>query len=112
VTASPGFPFDEAWVRQRTEVSYDRCYHPMGRLGHAQAVAGAKDHTAELGGVTAPTVVIHGAEDPLVSPLGGEATAKAIPGAELVTIPGMGHDLPRGAWPTVIEAIVKNAGRR
>jgi pimeloyl-ACP methyl ester carboxylesterase len=58
--------------------------------------------------VQVPTVVIHGDADPLVTPTGGEATAKAIPGAEHVVIEGMGHDLPPGAWPQVIEAIVTN----
>ncbi|MHB8575845.1 MAG: alpha/beta fold hydrolase [Dehalococcoidia bacterium] len=58
-----------------------------------------------------PTVVIHGEADVLVTPSGGHATAAAIPGAKLVTIPGMGHGLPEGAWPVVIEAIVENAGR-
>jgi pimeloyl-ACP methyl ester carboxylesterase len=58
-----------------------------------------------------PTLVIHGTKDKLVAPSGGRATAKAIPGARLVTIEGMGHDLPRGAWPQIVEAIAENAAR-
>ena len=58
-----------------------------------------------------PVVVIHGADDPLITVSGGQATAAAIAGARLVIIPGMGHDQPRGAWPTIVEAIVANAGR-
>ena len=58
-----------------------------------------------------PTVVIHGAEDPLIDVSGGEATARAIPGARLVVIPGMGHDVPERAWATIIDAIVDNARR-
>jgi pimeloyl-ACP methyl ester carboxylesterase len=58
-----------------------------------------------------PTMVIHGEADPLVNVSGGQATAAAIPAAELVVIPGMGHDLPRGAWPQIIEAIVRNTGK-
>ena len=61
--------------------------------------------------ITAPTLVIHGSADKLVRPSGGRATAKAINGAELLEIPGMGHDLPRGAWPQIIDAIVANAAR-
>jgi pimeloyl-ACP methyl ester carboxylesterase len=61
--------------------------------------------------VDVPTVVIHGSADPLVSPSGGDATAKAIPGAELIVIEGMGHELPPGAWPTVLEAVVANTAR-
>jgi pimeloyl-ACP methyl ester carboxylesterase len=61
--------------------------------------------------VDVPTVVIHGDADPLVTPSGGEATAKAVPGAELLIIEGMGHDLPRPLWPEVIAAIVANTKR-
>jgi pimeloyl-ACP methyl ester carboxylesterase len=56
-------------------------------------------------------VVIHGAADPLIGVSGGEATAKAIPGARLVVVPGMGHDLPQPVWSTVIDAVVDNARR-
>jgi pimeloyl-ACP methyl ester carboxylesterase len=58
-----------------------------------------------------PTVVIHGTADPLVTPTGGEATAKAIPGAELIMIEGMGHELPPGVWPRVVDAVAANASR-
>lgn len=56
-------------------------------------------------------MVIHGVDDPLVTLSGGEATARAVPGARLVTIPGMGHDLPEPAWPVILDAIVDNARR-
>jgi len=56
-------------------------------------------------------VVIHGTADRLVAPSGGRATARAIPGARLLKIEGMGHDLPRGAWPQILDAIVENAAR-
>ena len=72
------------------------------RLGRSLAV---------LKRITAPTLVIHGKADKLVSPSGGRATAKAIPGAKLLEIDGMGHDLPRGVWPQVIDAIAENAAR-
>jgi pimeloyl-ACP methyl ester carboxylesterase len=58
-----------------------------------------------------PTVVIHGEVDQLVDPSGGRATAAAVPGAELVMVPGMGHDLPTGAWPQIVDAIVRTAKR-
>jgi pimeloyl-ACP methyl ester carboxylesterase len=61
--------------------------------------------------VKVPVTVIHGAGDPLIDRSGGEATARAIPGAKLLVIPGMGHDLPEGVWTTVIDAIVETAGR-
>jgi pimeloyl-ACP methyl ester carboxylesterase len=55
--------------------------------------------------------VIHGTKDVLIRPSGGKATARAIKGAKLVMIEGMGHDMPRGAWPQIIDAIVENARR-
>jgi pimeloyl-ACP methyl ester carboxylesterase len=56
-------------------------------------------------------VVLHGADDPLVQPVGGEATAAAIPGAELRIVPGMGHDLPPGLYDTFVDAICAAASR-
>jgi pimeloyl-ACP methyl ester carboxylesterase len=58
-----------------------------------------------------PTAVVHGLNDPLVHRSGGRATARAIPDAEHVEIPGMGHDLPRQLWPTIIDTIVRTAQR-
>jgi pimeloyl-ACP methyl ester carboxylesterase len=58
-----------------------------------------------------PTVVVHGSKDPLNRLAGGKALARAIPDSRLVVIPGMGHDLPRGAWPTIVDAIADNAAR-
>ena len=69
------------------------------------------DRTAELGRLTLPVVVLHGADDPLLMPIGGEATAAAIPGAELRIIPGMGHDLPPGLYDTFVDAITAAAAR-
>jgi len=60
--------------------------------------------------VTVPVTVIHGADDSLIDRSGGEATARAIPGAKLVIVPGMGHDLPAAVWPLIIDAIVETAG--
>ena len=108
VIGSTGFPFDEERARARAELHYDRCYHPMGVARQLAAVLASGDRTEALGTVQVPTVVIHGDADPLVTPTGGEATAKAIPNSEHVVIEGMGHDLPEGAWPRLIEAIVTN----
>jgi pimeloyl-ACP methyl ester carboxylesterase len=73
------------------------------------AIYASPDRTAALGSVAVPTVVIHGEDDPLVNVSGGEATAKAIPGADLLVIPGMGHDQPPALWDRIIGAIVANA---
>jgi pimeloyl-ACP methyl ester carboxylesterase len=111
IVGSTGFEIDDDAVRALAALTYDRGYNPDGGVNQSMAVAAAYDRTEDLGKLTMPCVVIHGTVDPLVHPLGGEWTAKAIPGAELVMIEGMGHDLPRGAWPIVIDAIVRNARR-
>ena len=111
IIGSPGFEQDEAALRRLAGRSFDRGRNPAGTLRQLAAVVASGDRTELLRGITAPTVVIHGDADPLVQPSGGRATAEAIPGARLVIIPGMGHDLPRGAWPQIIDAIAENAAR-
>ena len=73
------------------------------------AILASGDRTGGLAQIRAPTLVIHGTVDKMVRPSGGRATAKAIPGARLMMIEGMGHDLPRGAWPRIIDAIAEHA---
>ena len=99
VIASPGFPFDEAAVRERAALHYDRGNHPDGTLRQLAAVLASPDRTAGLAGVTAPTLVVHGSADPLITLPGGEATAAAVPGAALWVVEGMGHDLPAAVIP-------------
>jgi pimeloyl-ACP methyl ester carboxylesterase len=111
VLGSPGFPFDEARTRRRAAASFDRSFYPAGVARQVGALVSAADRTERLTHLDLPTVVIHGTADPLVTPSGGEATAKAIPGSELIMIEGMGHELPPGAWPTVVEAVVGNAAK-
>ena len=108
---SPGFPFEEDALRTIATESYERGHDPAGSARQLAAIVTAPDRTAELKQITAPTVVIHGTRDRLVTPSGGRATADAIPGAQLVKIEGMGHDLPRGAWDRIVDAIVANARR-
>jgi pimeloyl-ACP methyl ester carboxylesterase len=111
VIGSPGFPFDRERVLARAGAAWDRDHDAAGVARQAAAVFTQRDRTTDLAKVKAPTVVIHGAEDPLISVSGGEATANVIPGAKLVVVPGMGHDLPEGAWDTIVAAIVDNARR-
>ena len=111
VIGSPGFDRDEDDLREIAGRSYDRGRNPAGSGRQLAAIIAAGDRTSGLRTVSVPTVVIHGTKDPLVSPSGGRATAKAIPGARLVLIEGMGHDLPRGAWPRMLDAIEENAAR-
>lgn len=102
-----GFPIDEAWHRNTAAQAFDRAFYPDGVARQLAAILTQKNRKPELGSVTVPTLVIHGADDPLVSVEGGKETAAAIPGAELLIIDGMGHDLPHGeAWLQIIDAIM------
>ena len=99
VIASPEFPFDEVGMRARAEIHYDRGHHPEGTVRQLAAVLASPDRSVALGDVRVPTLVVHGASDPLITLPGGEATAAAIPGAELWVVEGMGHDLPEEVIP-------------
>jgi pimeloyl-ACP methyl ester carboxylesterase len=111
IIGSPDLPRDLEEVRERAARSYDRGYDPAATRRQLAAIIASGDRTAQLGEVSAPTLVIHGAADRLVKPSGGRATAQAIPGARLITIEGMGHDLPRAVWPRVIDAFTEHARR-
>jgi len=102
---SPGFPFDEPLIRARSAQLYDRSHHPEGQARQLAAIVAHGNRAPRLASVRAPTLVIHGTDDPLVPVEGGKDTAAAIPGAELLLIPGMGHDMPRPIFPTLVEAI-------
>jgi pimeloyl-ACP methyl ester carboxylesterase len=93
---SPGYPADEKEVSARAGRAYDRSYDPAGVARQAIASVAAGDRTERLQHLAVPTLVIHGLADRMCDPSGGRATAEAIPGAELVLIDGMGHDLPPG----------------
>jgi len=90
---------------------YDRGHNPRGSSRQLGAIVADPDRAPLLRNLKVPATVIHGAEDRLVRPSGGRATAKAIPGSTLVEISGMGHGLPRGAWPQIIGAITQTAER-
>ncbi|MFI5895726.1 alpha/beta fold hydrolase [Actinoplanes sp. NPDC051513] len=111
VTGSPGYPAPLAELERRAAAKYDRGYRPAGTLRQYAAILASPDRTAGLREVTAPTVVIHGADDPLITVSGGQATAAAVPGAGLEIIAGMGHDLPVALWPRLVDAIVANIKR-
>jgi pimeloyl-ACP methyl ester carboxylesterase len=109
---SPGFPApSEAQLIARFAAKYDRAYHPAGRARQLAAIEASGNRTAGLGTVRVPTVVIHGDADARIDVSAGRATAAAIPGADLVIVPGMGHGIPDGAIPQVVAAIVANARR-
>jgi pimeloyl-ACP methyl ester carboxylesterase len=111
VVGSTGFRRDEQELRAIAELAWDRGPSPAGLARQLGAIIAAGDRTAALRRIEAPTIVVHGTDDKLVRPSGGRATAEAIPHAELRFIEGMGHDMPRGAWPQITGAIVDNATR-
>jgi pimeloyl-ACP methyl ester carboxylesterase len=111
VGAGTAFPFDAEAVRCGAARGYDRAYHPKGTGRQFAAILAAGDRTEALGRVRVPTVVVHGEEDQVIGVSGGEATAAAIPGARLLLVPGLGHELPPGFWPTLADALVENANR-
>jgi pimeloyl-ACP methyl ester carboxylesterase len=111
VIGSPGYPFEEERVRELAGRSFDRGHSQAGIARQLHAITASGDRTQGLRKLDLPALVIHGKNDLLVNPSGGRATAKAIPGARLKVIDGMGHDLPRALWPGFAEEIAANAAR-
>jgi pimeloyl-ACP methyl ester carboxylesterase len=83
----------------------------QGNANQLAAVLVERDRTRDLQRLSVPTLVVHGTRDRIVRPSGGRATAAAIAGAELLEIPGMGHDLPRSVWPQLLDGIARTVGR-
>ncbi len=108
---SPDLGLGSDRIRRHALAAYDRGISRAGVARQLHAITASGDRTRKLRGVRAPTVVIHGAADPLVRPVAGRALAAAIPGARLVMVPGMGHDLPPEVWPVISAELVANAGR-
>ena len=113
VIGSPDHPVDEATLRRWAERDVERGFSPGGeaRQGAAVLVAHFIDRTAKLKSIKAPTVILHGADDPLVPVESARDLAAKIPGADLRFVPGMGHDIPAGLVPTFVDAILAAASR-
>ncbi len=103
--------FDEDRARLKAAQSYDRAFTPAGTARQLLAVLASGSRADRLRTLDVPTLVIHGDVDPLVTPSGGHRTAELVPGAELLIVEGMGHDLPPALWPQVVEAITANTRR-
>jgi pimeloyl-ACP methyl ester carboxylesterase len=108
---SKRYPLDEPRVRELAAATYDRNHDRAGTARQLAAILASGDRTPRLRSLKLPTTVIHGRDDPLVPFRGGKATARAIPGARLIEIPGMGHDLPEQVWPLMIDAVEETAAR-
>jgi proline iminopeptidase len=105
VIGSPGFPMKPEELREQLARNVRRSYHPAGVTRQLIAIIASGDRRRLLRKVTAPTLVIHGAEDPLVPMEAGRDTARHIPGAKFLVIDGMGHDLPPALLPFLVDAI-------
>lgn len=105
------FEFDEVQAREYRTKEYDRCYYPEGSIRQLAALAIPGNIQPEISAIRAPTVVIHGSEDPFYPIEVGKVIAKAIPGAELLILDGMGHSFPRELVPRIVNAIVENSDK-
>jgi len=108
----PADPFDEAYERAKVVRAIDRAYHPAGFARQLQAILAAPSRLERLRSLRIPALVIHGDADILVPVENGRKVAAAIPGARLLEIPGMGHDVPKRVWPEIVDAIDATAGVR
>ncbi|MGF7239525.1 MAG: alpha/beta fold hydrolase [Frankia sp.] len=107
--ASPAYPFPEKWAREAAEISYER--HPRDPDAIQRQLSAARDQKLpDLSTITAPTLVIAGEADPIIKIRAARDTARRIPGATLVTYPGMGHNLPEELWSDMIGHIKVVAG--
>ncbi|MDI3314284.1 MAG: alpha/beta hydrolase [Mycobacterium sp.] len=112
VIGSPGYPPDEYRLRRLGEQMYARGgFDPAARARQTAAMMAGTDCRPGLAHLRIPTVILHGRRDPVIRPDGARATAAAIPGAKLMLLPGMGHDLPEPLWPIVIDQIRAVADR-
>jgi pimeloyl-ACP methyl ester carboxylesterase len=110
-TPAANYPLDVKWLNEVGATSFQRAYDPAGKLRQQAAMLAAPNRTEALSKLRLPTLIMHGTLDPLILPAGGQASAKAIPGATLVMLPGVGHGaFPRQVWPTMIDNISAIAG--
>lgn len=108
---SPAFPTPEEELRERIRRGIARSYDPAGSARQLLAIIASGDRSAQIRTIRTPTLVIHGTHDPLAPPAGGRDTARKIPGARLVMIPGMGHDLASGLLHRLATSIVEHVGQ-
>jgi len=105
VIGSPGYPTDRREMRSRISGWVERAYDPKATIRQLLAVVVTGDRRPLLNTITVPTLVIHGADDPLVPLEEGRDTARNVRGATLLVIDGMGHDLPNALVPRLVDAI-------
>ena len=108
---SPGYPDTPEAIRARAQADFERSYYPVGVARQMAAIAASGNRRPHLAAVKTPTLVIHGADDPLVPLAGGIDTHEAIAGSRLEVLAGMGHDLPEPLWGDVVRHISEHTAR-
>jgi pimeloyl-ACP methyl ester carboxylesterase len=111
ITGSPGYTADQQWRAELAGQMWDQGLDPAGAARQLMAIYASGDRTEAVHGIAVPTLVVHGDSDPLINVSAGRRTAELIAGAELLIIPGMGHDLPRQVWPAIVDAVSAVADR-
>jgi len=111
VFASPRY-FDEAATRERAAAGFDRSFYPEGATRQLAAIVASGSRADALRALRVPTLVIHGRADTLIQPSGGDRTAELVPGANLLLLNDMGHDLPEPLWPLIVDAIISHGDHR
>lgn len=106
-----GFPYDTESRREMAGRVFDRAFDPDGIARQMAAIVASGSRAEALALLDVPSLIIHGAADPLIPLAAGQATADAIPGAEFMAIEGMGHDLPPGSWTPIVDALARHTQR-
>ncbi len=109
--ASGVYPIPDETVVERAIETWQRGYDPVGGARQTLALLAQPDRSAALGGLRMPVAVVHGLADKLVHPSGGRATATAVPGSELVLVPGMAHDIPPPLYDLFVDVVRRTADR-
>jgi pimeloyl-ACP methyl ester carboxylesterase len=101
--------YDPARIADRAAAAYDRSFYPEGAPRQLVGILASGDRAEGLGALEVPTLVIHGRDDTLIQPSGGERTAELVPGSKLLMLADMGHDLPEPLWPFITAVIGDHA---
>lgn len=110
-SASPGFPYDEAWVRELGALMYDRCYAPEGLIRQAMAMTRWEAKAEALAGLGMPSSIIHGWDDGRVRIEAAFELARLLKDPEVHLYPGLGHEIPEPLWDEFAGIIMRTAGR-
>jgi pimeloyl-ACP methyl ester carboxylesterase len=97
--------YDPDAVREVAAAQFDRAYYPEGSTRQLAAIYATGERSAGLAALEVPMLVIHGRDDTLITPQGGERTAELVPGSKYLLLADMGHDMPEPLWPVLAEAI-------